>query len=466
MAKQVSRRVRKLRQNELDIAAANSLGDIVWPVLPAGRNLQALALQVPLQQSQYWAPDRLLRHQMAQIQSLLIHAYKHVPFYRERLGPLAERQLPRLTMDIFRELPLLQRTDIQDAGAAMVTRELPEGHGGVFDIRTSGSTGRPLEIKGTSMTALFYRAIGVRAELWHQRDFHSKVVALKNIKPGEEDPRPGPWISGVPTGPGIKLAMAQPVSTLLDQILAEDPDYLQAHASTLRELIRHSVAVGRKPERLLAVKTESEMVEPDLRDFCRREWGVPISDIYSCQEANLLAIECPDNPPHYHIQSEAALVEVLGDDGKPCGPGETGRVVITSLHNYATPLVRYEIGDYAEVGEPCSCGRGLPVLNHIAGRLRNLAVLPSGEKVTPVLNSERVLNDLPIRQFQLIQKSVDEIEARIVVTQPMTGADEATFADYFRRGLGHEFPFRFVYVDDIPRQANGKYEVFRCEVET
>ena len=178
-----------------------------------------------------------------------------------------------------------------------------------------------------------------------------------------------------------------------------------------------------------------------------------------------MAIECFDAPV-YHVQSETCLLEVLDEDGNPCGPGETGRVVVTALHNYAAPLIRYELGDYATVGDPCPCGRGLPTLSRIAGRLRNLVVLPSGEKVTPVLNWERVLNDLPIRQFQLTQKTVHEIEARIAAKQPFSAENEDTFADFFRRGLGHDFAFSFVYVDEIPRQANGKYEVFRCEVET
>jgi phenylacetate-coenzyme A ligase PaaK-like adenylate-forming protein len=61
-------------------------------------------------------------------------------------------------------------------------------------------------------------------------------------------------------------------------------------------------------------------------------------------------------------------VEVLDEEGRPCAPGETGRVVATSLNNFAMPLIRYETGDTAEVGAPCPCGRGLPVLTRIMGR--------------------------------------------------------------------------------------------------
>jgi phenylacetate-CoA ligase len=102
-------------------------------------------------------------------------------------------------------------------------------------------------------------------------------------------------------------------------------------------------------------------------------------DMYTCQEAGYLALQCPDHP-HYHVQSENVLLEVVDDQGLPCAPGEVGRVLVTSLNNFATPLIRYEIGDYAEVGAACSCGRGLPVLKRIMGRYRNLLTLPDGTR--------------------------------------------------------------------------------------
>ena len=82
--------------------------------------------------------------------------------------------------------------------------------------------------------------------------------------------------------------------------------------------------------------------------------------MYSCEEAGYIALQCPQ-AEHYHCQSESVLVEVLDDEGRPCTPGQVGKVVLTALHNFAMPLIRYENQDYAEVGPPCACGRGLPV---------------------------------------------------------------------------------------------------------
>src|SRR6185312_7578839 len=114
--------------------------------------------------------------------------------------------------------------------------------------------------------------------------------------------------------------------------------------------------------------------------------GIPLVDCYGCQEAGYVAIQCPEYA-HYHVQGEMSLVEVLREDGAPCRPGETGRVVITPLHSFAMPLLRYDLGDYAEVGEPCPCGRGLPVLRQIYGRKKETLTLPSGERRYSVFTS-------------------------------------------------------------------------------
>src|SRR3546814_3878705 len=91
--------------------------------------------------------------------------------------------------------------------------------------------------------------------------------------------------------------------------------------------------------------TVGETVSAKARGLVQRAWGVPLKDSYSCEEAGYLTMQCPDHEV-YHVQSENVLLEVVDDDGRPCGPGETGRVLITSLHNFATPLIRYELGDY------------------------------------------------------------------------------------------------------------------------
>jgi phenylacetate-CoA ligase len=189
-----------------------------------------------------------------------------------------------------------------------------------------------------------------------------------------------------------------------------------------------------------------------------------VHDLYSSQELGMMALECPDHP-HYHVQSENVLIEVLDDDGRPCEPGRVGRLVATDLHNFAQPMIRYEMGDHAVVGEPCPCGRGLPVLERILGRTRNMVRRPGGGTFWPVIMFSDYAAAAPVRQMQLVQKSLTDVELRAVAVRPMTPDEEAEVTKLVQRDLGHAFNVTFDYVDAIERAANGKYEDFRSEVE-
>jgi phenylacetate-CoA ligase len=176
-------------------------------------------------------------------------------------------------------------------------------------------------------------------------------------------------------------------------------------------------------------------------------------------------LQCPHSE-NYHVQSENLLVEILDEAGQPCRPGETGRVVITTLHNFATPLIRYEIGDYAEVGEACACGRGLPVLKRIMGRYRNLLTLPDGTRRWPRLGYESRLHDIaPIELMQMVQRSVEEIDVRLVMPRPLADDERESLSTFICNNLGHPFRLRFEYTDRIRNPANGKIEQFISLIE-
>lgn len=184
---------------------------------------------------------------------------------------------------------------------------------------------------------------------------------------------------------------------------------------------------------------------------------MPVTDTYSTQEVGYIALQCPLHE-HYHVQSECVLMEALNDEGLACAPGATGRVVITSLHNFAMPLVRYDIGDYAEVGMPCDCRRGLPVLRRVAGRVRNMLVLANGARYWPGLNLGSLAGGAPVLQHQLVQKSFDTIEVRLVTARPLTLEEEQHMRQHLLARLPVPFEINFNYCDAISRGAGGKFE--------
>ena len=284
---------------------------------------------------------------------------------------------------------------------------------------------------------------------------------------GSTRPGWGPATDGLlRTGPGVLLSVKSTIEQQAHWLLAHDPAYLLTYPSNLEALANYFLKTGETLPNLREVRTIGEVLTPQARDVCAKAWDVPVVDVYTTQEVGYVALQCPAHE-HYHAQSENLLVEVLDEEGRACGPGRVGRVILTSLHNFATPLIRYDGGDYAEVGDPCSCGRGLPVLNRIMGRQRNMLVLPGGEKRWPGIGEGGDLEMLPpFHQYQMIQRSLNHIEVKLVAPLPFSPREEARAEAYVRKMFGHPFRVTFTYVDEIPRGSGGKFEEFRSEVGT
>src|SRR5262249_34738987 len=140
--------------------------------------------------------------------------------------------------------------------------------------------------------------------------------------------------------------------------------------------------------------------------------------------------------------------------------GEVGRVVVTTLRNFAMPLLRYVIGDYAEVGALCDCGRGLPVLKRILGRSRNMMVTPDGQRYFPFFGATGFRRVAPLRQAQFVQIARDAIEMRVVAERPLTEDEEAALRARILATLPYPFRIDIAQVADIPRADSGKFEEF------
>ena len=169
------------------------------------------------------------------------------------------------------------------------------------------------------------------------------------------------------TGPQTVLDRRAELADQVEWLRREAPAYLVGSPADVLALARAFEARQSTLPSLKGVQVLGGSLGAALRDACRAAWGAPVVHIYRAEEVGPLAVQCPEHE-HLHIQCEQTLVEVLDARGKPCGPGEIGRVIATPLNNFAMPLIRYDVGDDAEVGAPCPCGRGLPVLTRILGR--------------------------------------------------------------------------------------------------
>lgn len=452
-----------------DLPFASALPDIVFPAAVSGRGMASLSFLFQLEQSQWSPPQRLRQGQEAQLRRLLAHADAHVPFWRGRLGGLIDAPDSETFWTRWQAQPLLGRRQIQEAGDRLVSTAMPEGHGDLTEIFTSGSTGKPIRAVRSQMWEVLWSAFTLREHLWHRRDLGGKLAAIRTSTKGKAS-----WPAGeqlehwgfstgdiFATGPCVSLNITTPIEQQLEWLEREAPDYLLTHPTMLDRLLR--ARDDFRPARLKQVLTISEILAPGLRALCHERWGVPVVDTYSTRECGYLAFQCPQEA-HYHLQAESALVEILDQSGAPAKPGTIGRVIVTPLHNLAMPLLRYDIGDYAETGDgPCPCGRGLPVIRSIVGRRQNLLRLADGSERWPLLSSGDIgalLALAPIRHYQVAQVAIDRLELRLQTARALTGPEASQVVDWARRKFGTAFHVDLVFPADLGRSAAGKFEDF------
>jgi len=450
----------------VQVLPRSSMPYVDWPAVPDANGALLLALLFQLGESELVDPEVVRQRQLTALHRLLRHAVRTVPFYRDTPGYAAVAGGETVTAAEWRQVPILSRAALQQAGAAIRSARVPTEHEPVSEVATLGTVGEPVRVLGTKVTGLLWQAVTLRDLLWHGRDVRLKLAAIRADR-AEQIPPGGmvlanwaPFLeSTYPTGPCALLGITTDVAAQAQWLVEQDPEYLLSYPSNVRALADHFRSRGATLPRLREVWTYGEAVGPGLRPACARAWGVRVVDMYSCQEVGYLALQCP-LAHSYHVQSESVFLEVLDGAGAPCRPGQVGRVVVSSLHNYATPLLRYEVGDYAEVGEGCPCGRALPVLNRIVGRERNLWVGPDVRRLWPVFPESAWSHLTAINQLQLVQRDVGRVEARVIGPRSLSRAEEAELDAAVRGHFPWPFELRLVYGREIDRTAGAKFEDF------
>ena len=409
--------------------------------------------------------------QRGQLHRLLTHAMSHVPFYAEKLESAGFRPDRPLTEEIWRRLPVITRHEVQCSAESLKARATPRGHGPIAESHTSGSTGIPLCVLKTGLSRLFWDAVTVRDMIWQQRKKSRPWHAIRYV---EDDSASYPngsmaasWgrvahILGQ-TGPGFGLNIMTDPFDQIEWLRRSPPSYLLTYPSNLKALLQATDSQGVVFPELKQVITVAESLPDGLRHQCREQWGARICDLYSAAEVGYIAIQAPKGD-HYLVPEEVVRVELLDDSGDPVAPGESGRVVVTPLHNYAMPLIRYDIGDYARRGTRSSCGRTLPVIEQILGRVRNMLTYPDGRKVWPSFQAGRFREIAPVRQYRVIQRATDRLELQVAAERTLSEHERAALADMLLGGVQYPFHVDVTEHAKIARSAGGKYEDFRNEV--
>jgi len=452
----------------------------LWPAIPQAPGAALLAVLGQLAESQFMCEKEVAKARRRQVEALMDHAEEELPFWGERLRAAGLDRETRtrgkapLTTGEWEErwaaLPVLTRAEVQSLDGKLRAGKLPTGHGTVGESVTSGSSGRPVRIARSTLDYFYWQAFQLREHVWRGRDLSGRFLSILRDERREvmdesvhlrrmEDwgaPASVVW----PTGPSFLLDYRTPIGALVEAIRELKPDYVCTFPSLLLEILRHARGEGIELPPVKEAIGVGEASPPELAGLCRAVWDAPLCSTYTAAETGAMAFQCREGG-RWHVQAEKSIIEVLDGNGHPCAAGETGRVIVTPLHNFAMPLLRYEIGDVATVGKgPCACGRKLPILDAIPGRARDLLMLPSGELRPPYYGHGAVMEVRSIRQHQVVQTSRDEVCFRLVVAEPLTPEEESHVIGSAMEALGGGFRVSIEYVDEIVRGANGKFAEF------
>ena len=411
--------------------------------------------------SERMAPEQLRKLQYAQLHALLTHAFERSEFWRQRLTGIGWSPREGTGPQVLQRLPVLTRSDLQEHFEALHARPLPAAFGKTGMTESSGATGKSVRVMKCAVQSYLYDAITLRDHLWHKRDFSRKIGVLK---PNGNRPPRADWGRPVAamyrSGPTAFFDNLGPsIEEQLDWLVREQPDYLVAGANRLLMLAELAKKRDPKVRSLQGIMTYGGVVTPLLRDLVQSVFGTQIADWYSSEETGYIASQCPNNN-HYHLQAETVIIELVDEDDAPVADGQMGRVLVTVLHSFAMPLIRYQIGDLAIAGRACDCGRTLPVLARIIGRELLVLRLPDGRSKQIILLAREFSKFAPIKEFRVVMYSDQVVDVFVVCEQPIGETPANSIIRMVQTELGYPFPTRLKQVSQIDWGRSWKREPF------
>ncbi|MEM2338356.1 MAG: AMP-binding protein [Candidatus Bathyarchaeia archaeon] len=415
-----------------------------------------------LKRDQWKDPRELRRIQFKKLKAVIKHAYDYVPYYHRAFSSVGIKPDDIKSFEDLRKLPLVSKQDIQKDYNGFITKGIDVSR--LPSRSTSGSTGTPLKLisdpypsPGSSKYPFFECGVKLRdnfVTVWGRATsitWGSKFTPL--------------W--GALSETIVPLFPEEKLISALRQI---KPDVLLTFPSVLLSMSSHDLS-GISP-RLIFM--QGEMVTSHCRYVVKKKFGVDPFETYGSVEFGNMAFECPE---HFalHIVTHNVYIELLDEEGEPVAPGERGEIVVTGLHNYIMPLIRYKIGDLGiQTDEKCPCGRSWPLLKSIEGRANDLIVLPSGRRISWLYLQRYILydpefqkNPFCISQYQVVQERRDLIVMKVVkglnFDPNMLLGIKNNIEEFFAQ-QGEKIEVAIEIVKEIPVTRTGKRGAFISKV--
>jgi phenylacetate-CoA ligase len=425
---------------------------------------QILARMRELERTQWLGYEELMTLQRAKLQRLVEYVYQYVPYY-QRTFDQAGFHPDDLREDLtsLRRLPILTKAIIRENFEEMLTTE-PRRRRQLSKVVTSGSTGHPLIFMQDNgfrdgVTADIQRHVGWAG--WRLGQPHAyiwganfEVIASESLRTRFIN---WTWNRFVVNA---FLLNDEILASFTEQVRRKHPRILFGYASSL---YRFAQFVRSGPQRDITfdgVFSSAEVLLPAVRQFIEDTFQCKVFNRYGTKELGGIACECEAHTG-LHLSAENNYVEIL-NDGRPVVPGETGDIIVTNLNNLGMPFIRYSIEDAGawHQGVDCPCGRAAPRLQTVQGRIVDAFRTRDGRTAWAGFAGAGYsgLAHPAIKQFQIVQKSVDLMVVRLVRDGevPQSTLDELTRTIHIAFGDNVEVEFEFP--DEIPVLPSGKHQ--------
>lgn len=358
----------------------------------------------------------------------------------------------------FARLPTISKEDLINHEA-----EIQTSFSGACETKTTGgSTGHPVRILKNASALEMERAVTWRAYEWagvSVGDPQGRFWGVPHNRQGKLRALLADFVANRKRISAFNLNR-QSLAAYYKNLQTFRPAYLYGYVSVIEALATYVREENPPPiPTLQCVITTSEVLYPAARSNIESAFGVKVFNEYGCGELGSIAHECERGS--MHIMADNLLVEVDGD--------RQGELIVSDFYNYKTPLIRYRLGDYARLSNrPCSCGRGLPIIDNIYGRAYDLIRLKNGTSIHPesliyVVEDFKKEFDV-ISQFQAAQQSHDRVDIYVVPKGSWSEASAVQLEQRMKTHLSDQLDYRIKAVGSLQREASGKMRLVKCAV--
>lgn len=408
-----------------------------------------------------WSAEEWRAYESKELRALLPRAAAEVPYYRETWS---EGERKSAAAGRLEGLPLLPKEPIRGNPEAFLRDPLRGRR--LLRFHTSGSTGTPIQTIWTAEEVKASMALReVRSAGWAGVSFRRPRATFSGrlVEPDPESRGPFYRYNAAERQVYFSAFHLRPdtAARYVEALRKHRIEWLTGYAVSYFLLARMILEQKLTVPRLEAVITTSEKVTREMREVMEVAYNCRVFEEYSTVENALFASECERG--RLHISPDAAIVEILRSDGSRCEVGEAGEVVATCLVRTSQPFVRYRLGDVARwSGEACPCGRAMPVLEEVVGRIEDLVIGPDGREM--VRFHGVFVNQPNVREGQIVQEALDRIRVRVVVADAFGPHDEDEIRRRVLQRLGPGVTVSIEKMTAIPRTAAGKFRAVISEL--